>query len=129
MNEYSAYLDNLRMSGKTKRKYMHNAEVMLKFIDSHEVTHQILEEYKSFLLEKYTPVSAKSMIIAANKYLEYIGANCRISHKGIPSNTERPEILNLTNAEYEKLLNAAKTFRDERMYMIIKTLCGAGLQI
>lgn len=35
----------------------------------------------------------------------------------------------LTNEEYTRLLNAAKAFADDRMYILIKTLCGAGLQV
>lgn len=129
MDEYLKYLNSLSLSKNTMHKYLHDAEILIEFIGDREITSELLDEYKKFLLQKYSVTGTKSMCIAANKYLEFIGANCRIVHEDLSSKSKRVEGLRLTDSEYRQLLNAAKDFVDERMLYIIKTLCGAGLQI
>lgn len=129
MQEYLEYLKEQKLSESTQRKYVRDAKAMLNFIGERDITPELLGEYKAFLLDSHSSTSVKSMIIAANKYLEFIGDPNRIDHKDVIGVATKSPEKQLTPEEYERLLDAAKTFSDERMYMLIKTLCSAGLQV
>lgn len=129
MDEYLAYLRSLKLSENTQRKYLRDAKSLTTFIDNREITPEILDEYKAFLLGRHTSASVKSMVIAANKYLEYTGSPYRIAHKDVSCSAGKSPESQLTGEEYGRLLDAAKTFPDDRMYMLVKTLCSAGLQV
>lgn len=129
MQEYLEYLKKQKLSESTQRKYLRDANALLNYVGEREITSELLEEYKAYLLETHNTTSVKSMVVAANKYLEYIGNPERIAHKDVVGIAKKSPEKQLTPEEYERLLNAAKTFSDDRMYMLIKTLCSAGLQV
>lgn len=129
MEEYIAFLKERGLSENTQRKYLRDANALLKFTGEREITPELLDDYKRFLLKNHPESSVKSMVIAANKYLEYIGNPCRIPHKDVNYAAIKAPEKELSNEEYNRLLEAAKVFTDDRMYMLIKTLCGAGLQV
>lgn len=129
MREYWVYLESSQFLENTKRKKLHDARALLDFAGEHEITPNILAAYKVFLLERHPATSVKSMLIAANKYFEFIGNACRVSHKDLSNTAKKSPDSELFEDEYARLLDAAKTFSDDRMYMLIKTLCSAGLQL
>ena len=73
MQEYLEYLKEQKLSESTQRKYLRDANALLNYVGEREITSELLEEYKAYLLETHNTTSVKSMVVAANKYLEYIG--------------------------------------------------------
>ena len=45
----------------TMHKYLHDAEILIEFIDNREITPELLDGYKKFLLQKYSMHSAKPL--------------------------------------------------------------------
>ncbi len=129
MVEYADFLKSEGLSENTRKKYLRDANALLKFADGRDLTPELLGEYKQNLLENHPENSAKSMIIAVNKYLEFAGVLYRIPHKDVNYSAVKSPERKLSVDEYEKILSAAGVFADDRMYMLIKTLCGAGLQV
>ena len=125
MQEYSTYLKKSGLSENTQIKYLRDAKALLQFAGERKITPDLLNEYKAFLLKNHPTTSVKSMAIAANKCLEFIDCPHRIAHKDVVCTAVRFAEKQLTSEEYKRIPDAAKIFPDDRMYMLIKTLCSA----
>ena len=70
------------------------------------------------------------MIAAVNAFLKYCNRpdlcvkQFRVQHQAF--STEEKE---LTKAEYIRLLNTAKAKKNERLYLILQTICGTGIRV
>lgn len=129
MKKYAAYLMESGLALNTVKKYLRDAEAFLNFASGREATAELLEEYKAFLLGKYPVSSVRSMTFAVNKYLCYSGSTARFSFFDLPEIVEKSDREELSGEEYTRILNAARTVGDERLRMLIETICSAGLQV
>lgn len=86
--------------------------------------------YKEYLCESYSPASVNSMLSALNSFFDFNGWHelkvkaLRIQ-KQIFANQEKE----LTKAEYERLINAARNKGNERLYLLMQTICSSGLRV
>lgn len=130
MVEFESYLKDEERSEATIEKYMRDVRFFASYVGESEISKQALLAYKSKLLESYAVASANSMIAALNSFLRFCGWHdlCVKQFK-----TQRQvycsEEKELTRAEYIRLLNAANAKRNERLNLIIQTICGTGIRV
>ena len=87
-------------------------------------------DYKSLLGEQYAPSSANSMIAAVNAFLRFMGwVDCCIKQFKVQKKAFCSEEKELTKAEYIRLVNAAKAEGNERLNLILQTICGTGIRV
>ena len=77
-----------------------------------EITKRTIEDYKNYLVEE------EKCSVTIEKYIRDITAFINW--------TEGNE---LTKSEYERLLNAAKSKKNERLYLIMQTICATGIRV
>ena len=117
-------------SEATVEKYMHDLAVFGAFIGDSEISKSTVMEYKSRLGESYAVSSANSMIAALNSFLRFCGwhelcvKRFKVQHEAYCSEEKE-----LTRAEYFRLLDAAKANKNERLNLIIQTICGTGIRV
>ena len=128
--DFKAHLICEERSGATVEKYLHDLRVFYRFINGKELTKTAVMEYKSHLLTKYTVTSANSMIAALNSFFRYLGLYelCVKQYK-IQKSAFCPEEKELTRAEYLRLLETARRGGNERLNLIIQTICGSGIRV
>ena len=87
-------------------------------------------EYKVQLMENYAPTSVNSILASLNSFFEHNGwheiklKNLKIQRR-IFCQSEKE----LTKGEYEKLLQAAKDKNNERIYLVMQTICATGIRV
>ena len=130
IRKFEAYLLSEERSAATVEKYLHDIRVFYSFINGPELTKTAVMEYKSHLLTKYTVTSANSMLAALNAFFRYLGLYelCVKQYK-IQKSAFCPEEKELTRAEYLRLLEAARRGGNERLNLIIQTICGSGIRV
>ena len=130
IREFKAHLLNEERSAATVGKYLHDIRVFYAFLDGEELTKPAVLEYKKRLLLKYAVTSANSMIAALNAFFRFLGffELCVKQHK-IQRSAFCPEEKELTKAEYIRLLEAAKRKGNQRLNLIIQTICGSGIRV
>ena len=130
IREFEAHLICEERSAATVEKYLHDIRVFYSFINGKELTKTAVMEYKSHLLTKYTVTSANSMLAALNAFFRYLGLYelCVKQYK-IQKSAFCPEEKELTRAEYLRLLEAARRGGNERLNLIIQTICGSGIRV
>lgn len=90
----------------------------------------IVMEFKASLVENYEVTSANSMIAAVNAFLRFMGwIDCCIKQFKVQKKAFCSEDKELTKAEYIRLVNAAKQKGNERLNLILQTICGTGIRV
>ncbi|MCI9151495.1 MAG: tyrosine-type recombinase/integrase [Lachnospiraceae bacterium] len=118
-------------SKATMEKYCHDVRAFLHYIGEEKVlSKELVITYKNYLGERYEVSSANSMLAALNYFLRFIGReDCIVKSFRIQKEAFRSREQELTREEYLKLLEEARKRGDERLYMIMQTICATGIRI
>ena len=130
MQDFEVYLRNEERSAATIEKYMRDVRYFAIFIGDTEISKQTVLEYKSRLGETYAVASANSMIAALNCFLRFCGwHDLCVKQFKMQREVYCSEEKELTRAEYIRLLEAANAKHNERLNLIIQTICGTGIRV
>ena len=117
-------------SENTVAKYLHDLYYFLNFTQGKPIDKAIMLEYKALLGEQYALTSANSMIAAVNAFLRFMGwMDCCIKQFKVQKKAFCSEEKELTKAEYIRLVNTAKAEGNERLNLLLQTICGTGIRV
>lgn len=98
--------------------------------ESGGLTKETMIGFKNWLLERYHVRSVNSMLTAVNGFLNYFGwQECRVKLVKIQRQIFCEEKRELKKEEYYRLVGTARQSGNERLAMILQTLCGLGLRV
>ena len=130
LQEFELYLRNEERSKATIEKYMRDIRCFVGFIGSTEVSKQSVVDYKNKLGNSYAVASANLMIAALNSFLRFCGwHDLCVKQFRVQRQAYCSEEKELTRAEYLRLLEAANKKHNERLNLIIQTICGSGIRV
>ena len=130
IREFEAYLFSEERSAATIEKYLHDLRVFYAFMEGKELTKTEILEYKSNLLSKYAVTSANSMIAALNAFLRFLDwHDLCVKQFKVQRQAYCSEEKELTRAEYVRLVETAKRKGNERLNLIIQTICSSGIRV
>ena len=130
MQEFEFHLRNEERSAATIEKYMRDIRFFASFVCDVEIDKQKVLDYKSKLGETYAVASANSMIAAMNCFLRFCGwHDLCVKQFKMQREVYCSEEKELTRAEYVRLLEAANAKHNERLNLIIQTICGTGIRV
>ena len=127
---FEKHLKDDEKSENTIAKYLHDLYYFLDFTQGKAIDKSMMLDYKVLLGEQYAPSSANSMIAAVNAFLRFMGwVDCCIKQFKVQKKAFCSEEKELTKAEYIRLVNAAKAEGNERLNLILQTICGTGIRV
>ena len=127
---FKKHLIEQERSQYTIDKYIHDTRIFLEFVNNRNINKELVIEFKSFLGERYATSSANSMLAAVNKFLQFIGfTNLRVKPFKIQRVLFVSEEKELCRDEYICLLEAAKRQKNERLMLIVETICATGIRV
>lgn len=127
---FEKHLKDDEKSENTVAKYLHDLYYFLNFTQGKPIDKSMMLDYKALLGEQYAPSSANSMIAAVNAFLRFMGwVDCCIKQFKVQKKAFCSEEKELTKAEYIRLVNAAREEGNERLNLILQTICGTGIRI
>lgn len=95
-----------------------------------QITKQTVIDYKAQLGQEYATASANSMLASLNAFFRFAGwMDLCVKQFKVQRQTYLPEEKELSKAEYERLVNTAKQAGNERLSLIIQTLCATGIRV
>lgn len=130
VEKFKNYLINEEKASATLEKYMRDIKTFLDWTSGIEITKQKVIEYKEYLTEKFAPASVNSILSSLNSFFEF--NNCheiKVKMLKIQKQIFAQKDKELSKAEYERLLNAAKAKSNERLYMLMQTICSSGIRV
>lgn len=131
IGDFSCCLKSEEKSENTIGKYLRDVRAFAEYLGGAEVTKEAVIAYKSKLLaESYVVRSVNSMLASLNSLFAFLGwTDCRVKSIKLQRQIYCPEEKELTKAEYMRLVNAAKQKGNERLNLILQTICGTGIRV
>ena len=130
LNDFQEQLQNDEKSDNTIEKYLRDVKAFSKFVGTREISKAVVMEFKASLVESYEVASANSMIAAVNAFLRFMGwMDCCIKQFKVQKKAFCSEEKELTKSEYIRLVNTAKQKCNERLNLILQTICGTGIRV
>ncbi len=128
--EYKSYLIEEEKGTVTIEKYIRDVTAFHRWIGSSEITKSKMLEYKAELIEKYAPATVNSILSSLNSFFgHYEWYDIRVKNLKIQRQIFCKSETELTKDEYERLLRAAKHKKNERLYLIMQTICSTGIRV
>ena len=128
---FAVYLKSEEKSENTIEKYMRDVRAFCAYVGEAEMTKETVIAYKNKLLsENYAARSVNSVLASINSLLSFLGwADLKVKSIKLQRQIYCPEEKELTKAEYIRLVNTAKQKGNERLNLLIQTICGTGIRV
>ena len=129
----SRFATHLRLEEKspaTIEKYARDVRAFAAYAGGREVDKALVLAYKSALLDRYTVTSANSMLAAVNAFFRFCGwSHLTVKQFRVQREAFCTEEKELTRQEYVRLVSTAERRGDERLSLILQTICGTGIRV
>ncbi len=117
-------------SGATVEKYIRDVKAFAKYAQNNAVTKETVIAYKKHLQENYAVRSVNSMLASINSLFAFLGwHDLRVKSLKLQQQVFCPEEKELTKAEYARLCRTAERKHNERLNLILQTICGTGIRV
>ena len=130
IQRYAGHLCDQERSAATIQKYVHDLTALSTFLDGRPMTKGLLLEWKEGLIGRYAPASVNAMLAAVNRFLTFLGRNdLRLRPLKIQRTLFLPADKELTRAEYIRLVRAAQSRDNQRLALVLQTICATGIRV
>lgn len=128
--EFKNHLVDEEKSQATVEKYVRDILGFAAWLGERELQKEAVLEYKRYLTENYAPASVNSMLSSINGFFEYYERyDLRVRFLKIQKRIFADKEKELTKAEYERLLKAAKKKNNEQLNLLMQTICSSGIRV
>lgn len=130
VQRFREYLINEEKSAATTEKYIHDLLAFKEWLQGGAPDKKAVLAYKEYLLERYSISSVNSKISSLNSFftcneLYSLCIKTIKVQKQIFTKQERE----LTKEEYERLLQIAGQKKNEKLFLVMQTICSTGIRV
>lgn len=127
---YLQYLRREERSRATRQQYRRDILRFLAFLGESQLTKEQVIEYKERLQRTYQPASVNAKLVAVNGFLTFLGQpQLRVRQLKIQKKPYCPQEKELSREEYRRLVTAAQKKGDERLALLVQTICATGIRV
>ena len=130
IEEYKIHLCESERSSATVQKYEYCLLQLYTSMQGRTLTKSNLIQWKQMLIEQYALATVNAMLAAINGFFQFMNWNDliirQIKMQKVLFQDEQKE---LTKSDYQKLVCAAKEKKDERLALVIQTICATGIRV
>lgn len=131
ITEYGLSLRREEKAEGTIEKYQRDLKAFLRWLNGRVATKDLAHAWKQALQDQgYTPITINSMLAALNGLFRFLGCGSfQTKLLKIQRRLFRDERRELTRPEYERLLETAHSLGQERLALVMETICGTGIRV
>ncbi len=130
IKDFKQYLENEEKAEATVKKYLRDIEAFFRWCGNRELCKEIVLRYKGELVENYAPTSVNSMLSSLNMFFQFQGWHeLKVKILKIQKQIFMDQEKHLTKQEYQRLLAAAKTKGNIKLYLLMQTICSTGIRV
>ena len=135
IKSFKKQLETEEKSENTIKKYIRDIYAFKEWarklkIESGKLNKDAIMQYKSELIKNYAPASVNSILSSLNSFFEFNEwYDCKVKTLKIQRRIFTSSEKELTKAEYERLLCAAKKKKNQRLYYLMQTICSTGIRV
>lgn len=128
--EYETYLREQERAENTIQKYIRDLKNLQAYTEGKVFTKELLLAWKEELLETRSSVSVNSMLAAANSFFTFMGwQELTMRFLKVQKTLFRDESKELTRTEYASLVREARREGNERLSLLMQTICATGIRV
>lgn len=128
--EFEEHLILEERSVATVQKYIRDVKAFMAYAQNSAISKEIVIAYKKYLQENYAVRSVNSMLASINSFFSLFGWNdLKVKSLKLQQQVFYPEEKELTKEEYTRLCRTAERRHNERLCLILQTICGAGIRV
>ena len=130
LTAYVSYLKESERSCATQTQYCSDIRRFLSWAGDAALTKETVIRYKELLQIKYKAASVNAKLAAINSFFSFLGKNeLRVKQLKIQRQAYCSNERELAKSEYLRLVKAAKKQKDERLSLLLQTICGTGIRV
>ena len=127
---FKGYLVEEEKSKATLEKYIRDIETFYAWVSDKELNKLCVLNYKEYLTENYAVASVNSMLSSINSFFTYLEwYELRVKTIKVQKQIFASNEKELTKNEYKRLLTAAKAKSNQRLYLLMQTICSTGIRV
>lgn len=128
--EFEEHLILEERSVATIQKYIRDVKAFTAYAQNSAISKEIVIAYKKYLQENYAVRSVNSMLASINSFFSLFGWNdLKVKSLKLQQQVFCTEEKELTRGEYTRLCRAAVRKHNERLNLILQTICGTGIRV
>ena len=127
--EFKNHLTLEERSAATIEKYIRDVSAFAAYAPDGEITKETVIAYKKHLQEIYAVRSVNSMLASINCLFTFLGWHDLKVKTLKLQQVYCPEEKELTKQEYARLCWAAERRKNQRLSLILQTICGTGIRV
>ena len=128
--EFEEHLILEERSVATIQKYIRDVKAFMAYAQNSAITKETVIAYKKYLQENYAVRSVNSMLASINSFFSLFGWNdLKVKSLKLQQQVFCPEEKELTKEEYTRLCRTAERRHNERLCLILQTICGTGIRV
>ena len=128
--EFREHLILEERSEATVEKYIRDVTAFSAFANGGEISKEMVIAYKKHLQGNYAVRSVNSMLASINSLFAFLGwHDLKVKSIKLQQQIYCPEEKELTKAEYARLCRTAERNHNERLNLILQTICGTGIRV
>ena len=130
IEKFRKYLINEEKSAATLEKYIRDITAFMVWLGSKQLCKAKVMEYKEYLIGSYAPASVNSILSSLNSFFDYNNEyGLKVKTLKIQKQIFAKDEKELTKAEYGRLLTAAKAEGNQKLYLLMQTICATGIRV
>ena len=130
IEKFKQYLIEEEKASATLEKYVRDITAFFVWLAGSELDKITVLRYKEHLTTNYAPASVNSVLSSLNSFFEYNEWHgLKVKMLKIQKQIFAERSRELTKAEYERLLVAAKQKKNKRLYYLMQTICSSGIRV
>ena len=128
---FGAYLREEEHCSGTIEKYCRDVRKFAVWLEERPLTKEQVAAWKEQLLrEEYAAVTINSMLAAVRAFYRWMGLGvCPVKSLRIQRRIFRDSKKELTRDEYQRLLDAARENGQQRLELLLETICSTGIRV
>ena len=130
IEKFKDFLINEEKASATLEKYMRDIRAFSEWTSGSELDKRKVLDYKEYLIGKFAPASVNSVLSSLNSFFEFNNwYDIKVKMLKIQKQIFAQKDKELSKAEYERLLDAAKAKSNQRLYLLMQTICSSGIRV
>ncbi len=130
IESFEKYLLENEKAEATVEKYMRDMRCFAEYAAERALDKMIVLNYKGALEQNYAVRSANSMLAALNAFLRFVGwHDLCVKQFKVQKEAYCSEEKELSKAEYTALVRTAEQKKNERLSLVVQTICGTGIRV
>jgi len=130
LTRFAAALRAEERSPATIEKYCREAARFAGWLKGRRADRELALAYKAELCGQRAPAGVNGAIAALNRFFDLLGlGECRLKAVKVQRRIFREEEKELTEKEYRRLLAAARGRQNDRLLLVMESICATGIRV